>query len=57
MMGTVTVAVGQMACYNDMEAAYAKAEEMIAEAAQKGVRLIVLPEMMNYVGKPNPDSS
>jgi predicted amidohydrolase len=55
-MSKVTVAVGQMACYNDMEAAYAKAEEMIAEAAQKGARLIVLPEMMNYVGKPNPDS-
>ena len=55
-MGTVTVAVGQMACYTDIAAACDRAEELIAEAAAKGASLIVLPEVMNYVGDPNPDS-
>ena len=55
-MSKVTVAVGQMACYTDIAAACARAEALIAEAAAKGARLIVLPEMMNYVGKPNPES-
>ena len=32
-METVTVAVGQMACYTDIAAACARAEELIAEAA------------------------
>lgn len=50
-MNKVRVAVAQTFCLNDVDANYRRAEEMIADAAEQGVRLIVFPEVMNYVGE------
>ena len=55
-MTKFTVAVAQTYCIDDMNANYTRAEEMIAEAASKGARMIVFPEVMNYVGEPTRDS-
>lgn len=55
-MKKMTVAVAQTYCSEDMQKNYARAEEMVAEAARKGAQLIVFPEVMNYVGKPDPVS-
>lgn len=53
-MNKFTVAVAQTVCCDDVQANYAKAEELIAEAAEKGAKLIVFPENMNYVGPVDP---
>ncbi len=53
-MNKMIVAVAQTLCCEDVQKNYAKAEEMIAEAAQKGAKLIVFPENMNYVGPADP---
>lgn len=53
-MNQMTVAVAQMLCCADVQENYEKAERMIAEAAQKGAKLIVFPECMNYVGPADP---
>ncbi len=55
-MNLLTVAVAQMFALDDMQKNYVRAEEMVAEAAAKGARLVVFPEVMNYVGTPTPDS-
>ena len=55
-MSLLTVAVAQTFALDDMQKNYVRAEEMVAEAAKKGARLIVFPEVMNYVGEPTPDS-
>ena len=55
-MALLTVAVAQTFALDDMQKNYARAEEMVAEAAAKGARLIVFPEVMNYVGEPTSDS-
>ena len=55
-MNRLTVAVAQTYCLDDMKASYDRAEEMIAEASVKGAKLIVFPEVMNYVGEPTRDS-
>ena len=52
-MNKVKVAVAQTYCLDDMEKAYTRAEEMVAEAAASGAKLIVFPEVMNYVGEPD----
>ena len=54
-MRKVTVAVAQIASASDCAKNYAKAEAMIAEAAEKGARLIVFPENMNRMGAYSPD--
>lgn len=53
-MNKLTVAVAQTACSDDMQKNYATAERMIAEAAEKGAKLIVFPEYMNFVGASDP---
>lgn len=55
-MHIVTVAVAQTFGTDDIQRNYTRAEEMIAEAADKGARLVVFPEFMNYIGSPNADS-
>jgi len=53
-MEKLTVAVAQFCAGSDKQANYEKAEAMIADAAKKGARLIVLPENMNYMGPYSP---
>lgn len=53
-MRKMTVAVAQIASSDDFAENYAKAEAMIAEAAEKGARLIVFPENMNRMGAYSP---
>ena len=53
-MSNITVAVAQI-CSGDVPSDnYAKAEEMIARAAEKGARLVVFPENMNFIGTYDP---
>lgn len=53
-MNLVRVAVAQTLCCADKQKNYARVEEMLAEAAEKGVQLIVFPEGMNYIGPTDP---
>ncbi len=54
-MAPFTVAVAQMTTVSHKQKNLAKAEAMIAEAAQKGAKLIVFPEEMHYMGPYSPD--
>ncbi len=49
-MKPLTVAVAQLCSGEDKEANLQKAETYIRQAAQKGAKLIVFPEWMNYIG-------
>lgn len=44
-MRNVTVAVVQMQCAKEVEANIAKADAMVREAAAKGAKIILLPEL------------
>ena len=44
-MRSVTVAVVQMQCAKEVEANIAKADAMVREAAAKGAKIILLPEL------------
>ena len=54
-MNKFTVAVAQMCTVSNKQVNYEKAEAFIAEAANKGAQLIVLPEDMHYIGPYSPD--
>lgn len=47
------VAVGQINSRSDVQANYETVERMIAEAADKGAKLVIFPENMTCVGKPH----
>ena len=53
-MNKYTVALAQICASDDNQENYAKAEELIAEAAGRGAKIIVFPEVMNYVGDYSP---
>ena len=47
-MEKFTVAVAQMRTVSNKQVNYEKAEALIAEAAQKGAQLVLLPEDMHW---------
>lgn len=53
----ITVAVAQTFYTDDVKRNYARAEQMIEEAAKKGAKLIVFPEFMNYAVESAPEYS
>ena len=55
-MEKFTVAVAQMRTVSNKQVNYEKAEALIAEAAQKGAQLVLLPEDMHYIGPYSPDN-
>lgn len=55
-MEKFTVAVAQMCTVSNKQVNYEKAEALIAEAAQKGAQLVLLPEDMHYIGPYSPDN-
>ena len=54
-MNKISVAVAQMCSTNVPEENYTKAERYVAKAAEKGAKLIVFPENMNYMGSYVPE--